>query len=329
MGNFYYNPGVQDRSGELLARGIEKAGDSLADAITKIGQQHAELKGWKALADARGIDTKKLNLEGIKLKVANQEWEQGQADRARVARGYAAQRNVLGDLLGKTQGTFQPNAVAGAITGAGDNGAGGFDLASRMVGQVRPPQLNLSAGNQTILEALNKNRDLLFTPAGQTLFDKITGGMAAQPKQAPQAVDVGGTKMIWDPTTGRMMQPRAVPAPVPQDWQPVMKDVNGVKMYQDKPNGTWKALPLSEQRAGGGQPELSQDGKFFRTGPMDSWKPMPKNQGTEEFLKMFGGGGQPAGDGEPKPKRVRVTGPNGEKGTVEDGEDLPEGWSLE
>lgn len=81
-------------------------------------------------------------------------------------------------------------------------------------------------------------------------------------------------------------------------------------------------------------------------GPKQIW-PLPKEEkpsgGTSSLLTAAMMGASPfaymgqksipptptAPLGPPAPRRLRVKGPNGQKGTVPEGSDLPEGWSLE
>jgi hypothetical protein len=309
-----WNPSEHNRVGELLGRGITDAGTSIADAITDAKQKHDELKGWKTLADAlskdpaNGIDpasVDKMTLSQAKMLPLVAETRRAQVQNAQKQRSQMALRNVFGSLFGQTQP--QPDLTGALMQGRGP-------IANP---PMTPPRLTTAPGNQAILEGLNQNPDALNTPEGAAMGGDVLKGLLAQPKgnYQPSTTMPG---VYVDPATGRPFQPRANAAPIPQDWQPNVKDINGVKMYQDKPNGTWKALPLSEQREGGGQPEMSSDGKFFRTGPMDAWKAMPRTQSTDDFVKLFGGGKpQMATDATDKGKAAAAAAP--EVGEVRQG----------
>jgi hypothetical protein len=52
-----YNPGVVDRSGEIMANGISNAVGSIADTIDLLGQRHRQLKAYQTMAvDGLGMD---------------------------------------------------------------------------------------------------------------------------------------------------------------------------------------------------------------------------------------------------------------------------------
>lgn len=102
MANFYYEPGVQDRRGELLGAGIAAAGENLAAGIQNAVQKHKENKAYAQLAETLGLDPKhstKLDVQVAMLKneitTARQAQQQKQKAQAAQARFFQTRASLM------------------------------------------------------------------------------------------------------------------------------------------------------------------------------------------------------------------------------------------
>jgi hypothetical protein len=293
-----YAPGIQNRAGELLAQGINSGGQAISEAIEDYGRRRDELKGYRQVALAMGLPTEqvdKMSLGQIKGSIMANEFKQGQEQYRQKQEQYqkgqraqAAIKGVLASLLQRTQP--QPD-----LPGTLDLGRG--PLRNPV---MAAPELNASPGSRAMLESLNQNPEAVNGPEGGAMFGEALKGMLTQPKQEPRVIrdEVTGEKAWWEPGTSSM-RPITDKAKIPADWEPTVKSINGVKMFQEGPNSIWKALPLSEQRAGGEDVQYSTDKKFFRTGPQDGWKPVPRSDDEWAGIlkRAVGGGGGNGGGG--------------------------------
>ncbi len=237
-----YDPGIQNRSGELLAAGITEAGRGVSQGIgagiEEYGKRRDELKGYRQVALALGLppdQVDKMSLGEIKGHIMANEIKTQQTMLAQKKQAQAAiapfiqaiQKNLKGggpdmDALMSGQGprAAKPASPLDAVLGAAAN---------------NPLALNTDIGTTALQEALKKG---LTTP------------------KTPQVVDVDGIKMVGDETTGRW---RPVPTPKPvrtPAGAPPIKSPDG-KLYWDYNAMTWKPIsgggdPFSDPRFTGG-----------------------------------------------------------------------------
>jgi ribosomal protein L19E len=252
-----YDPRIQSNVAESILQGGRNRVQSLetiADIITGSIAKSDEAKGYrqvlKALAQdpVNGIDPDtidKMSLGQAKGSIMGAEVRRGQAEARQKQQSQMAFRNAFGSLYRQTQS--QPDLTGALMQGRGP-------IANP---PMTPPQLTTTPGNQAILESLNQNLDALNSLEGGAMAGDVLKGLMTQPKQPPQLVDAGGgVQMVWDPTTGRMMQPRTPEPPkvpgTPQPGGPKMSTVNGTKFYSNDKGVTWHPVttPADESIAG-------------------------------------------------------------------------------
>jgi len=328
-----YNPGITNRSGELLGAGIERGAASLADAIEKIAQQHKELKAQQSMRDAYGellgipkeslekmsaADTRKFNI------VAPIKWEQTKRQSA---------ANAFQGFLTAFQKARQPQTAT--VSRNMDDGTP-YTVPTTTPGLSLPDAFTRAVAANPGVSA---NPDTMSEATG---FVKALTEM--QPKQLPQKFNVGGTDILWNPNTGTDQQVRPQPKTRPDAKEPyniTLKDSAG-KPYDvlfDPTTGkservrtaTGTSMETTQYRAAA-QRLLAREraahdelmsGQLFKSpnlADLQKGYDVAKSASDEFFNGQGGDGGA---------KRVPVTGPNGEKGTVEEGDELPEGWSLQ
>jgi len=223
-----YNPGITDRSGEILEQGIASAGQSIGEAIATYGAKRDELKGYRQIALALGLppdQVDKMSAGEIKGHIMANEIRQ-------------QQQKIL-------QKQKQQAAVGSFMTALAQKRAGGgpdFDRFNAGAGPVKAaPQGTLDA----TLGALAENPLVLNTSVGTAaLSEALKKGMTT-PKTPPQVIDQGGFKFSWEPDTGRT-RPLPVPKPAdsrtPANTDLQTKQVNGKTFYWDEATKAWKPV---------------------------------------------------------------------------------------
>ena len=197
-----YAPGIQNRAGEYWARGIEQAGDSISNAIEEYGRKRDELKGYRQVALAMGLPSEevdKMSLGTIKGKIMANEIVTQRQQLAQRQRAVAAIQPFIAAF--RSNMTPKLNARMPAL---GDTYS---SIASGDVpGDVTPGE----AGPAAALDALAANPDALQTPVGTDAFAAAMKGSMMTPKKQPRVLDIGGTKILWNPDTSWT---RAIMAP--------------------------------------------------------------------------------------------------------------------
>ena len=278
----------KDRRGEILGMGIARAGEALAAGIEEAKRKQKERTAYASLAETLGLDPKKVSKEQVQAALLKDQIMQARAERAQQIRSRSAMQNFFQGLLNQRQApapaTSADRAAAGLLgvnpDEQGSRGAGGD--AGRTGGRLaRAAKQPGNAGRARRGTVRPGHYQEPFDAAKTPTFGTTPGGrfMAIEP--------TGGVRFEPNPPAAKPATPE-----VPSDWQPPVKEIGGVKFDQEKPGGTWKTMPTPEQRTGG-QPEMSADGKFYRTSLLDAWKPVPHGQSMEEFLKVFGEERQP------------------------------------
>lgn len=127
-----------------------------------------------------------------------------------------------------------------------------------------------------------------------------------------QVIDLGeGQRAMFNTETS--VTPLATPKTGKGPTEPLTKEVNGQQFYSGDGGMTWKPVAeLSPQDA-------------LMLGLASQNPALANSPAIQRILNRVGGGAGPATQTQ---ERVRVKGPNGEKGTVFKGSALPEGWSL-
>lgn len=221
MGEFNYNPGVQDRRGELLGAGIERGMDSLAAGIQQAEQKRKENKAYAQLAETLGLDPKHATKQTVQAAILNNEIQTQRQQAQREQKSRAA--------LGQIAQTFL---------------------------SARKPQANITIPplGQTFSRAVGDPGSLLGTPKpGASVSDALAKALAANPdvfndnKSAATALNM--TKMlsqmgdtspqtVSDPNSGAMFVKTA------SGWRPIPKSaitsqpsIISLLSKQDMPDG--------------------------------------------------------------------------------------------
>ena len=193
-----YAPGIQNRAGELLARGIEQGGEAISEAIENYGRKRDELKGYRQVALAMGLPSEevdKMSLGDIKGKIMANEITTQRQQQAQRQRAAAAMQPFIQAFRENMTPKLNPRMPA-----LGDTYT---SIASGDVqGTVTPGE----AGPAAALDALAANPDVMGAPAGADAFTAALKGSMTTPKQQPRVLDIGGTKILWNPDTGRERQ---------------------------------------------------------------------------------------------------------------------------
>jgi hypothetical protein len=106
-----YAPGNENVSGQILARGISSAANSVADTITELGQQHKQAKALRVMAvDGLGMDPDQVDkmslpelqgtLQSVAVKNANAQ-RQAQIEEIQARTNFMNERAGSADALGQ------------------------------------------------------------------------------------------------------------------------------------------------------------------------------------------------------------------------------------
>jgi len=280
---FDLNPTVQNRAGELIAQGVSSAGQSIGDAIAQHKKDLDEKKGWllvgKALAqDPRnGVDpdsVEKMSKGQLQKLAMVSQINQDRQDRQLQL----AQTTAAAELPGAIQQNMQPQPDLMGTLAAGRGPAA---------------QPNMTPGMNAVqasLAALKQNPQAFLTPAGQEVFQNTLKQLDT--KTPTITTDATGRTMAIDPS-GRVQwapnPPRApVNQPVPDNWTPPTKKVNGITYYQSRPGGEFKALPPGEQTGRDLQTKTEGGKTFYRSGDLGTWKEEPEKGDFLGMVKSLG-----------------------------------------
>ena len=285
-----YAPGIQNRAGELMARGIERGGEAISEAIENYGRKRDELKGWKTLGDAIGLDTKGMTASQIKMKVAAREINQPAEEDTQKQADYQDQQTrrkaqdafvagVQGLMADKTNLSLPPIGGA-AVPGVGENQPGMW------AGLARSAQPNRFGGAFADgLITQRRGMDLgsaisagLASPSakGMSMEDFFAAAKAGGNRPPQMVTDPKSGASIWfDADKGTMHQPTAAKTPlfppVPEDWDPPFKQVGGEDMYQPGPGRPFVPVKKKQNAAD----MLAPDEELEAYIPRGSKKPTP------------------------------------------------------
>ena len=309
-----YNPGVVFEGGQLIGQGIDRAAQTIGDAILQHKRDLQEKQGYtqvlKALAsdpnngiDADSID--KMTLGQAKGSIMAAEIRRQQAATRQQQQATAAipgflatygqaQQPTPGNPNVQPPGSLFTSLAGGAVppVATGNQRKPGLDARSALglALQKFAPVLNDPEVRSSIIAATIKNglmpKQPLFTtdPGGRPIAIDPTGRVqwapGGQPKTQPELLDIGGQKVLWDGSTGKMIDttPRASNKPTrdPGDGPTVSKDG---KFYWDENLQAWK--PLSTGKGGD---------IYSRFGPAPTAAPaVPKEGDVVDGYKFKGG----------------------------------------
>jgi hypothetical protein len=233
-----YNPGVQDRSGEILAGGIRNSFDAIGGAITGIAKQKEEAKQItsqnKAIETLLKTGAPQLGIpaEEIDKLLATSPDESPRDRNVRLTttlQGAMTTRELKSRELQDRAARMQ---IAGEIQRQGRQAQGARALIGAMQGGVFNLDAYLQGGGDDaqLIEALSRASSPGKPMPGSRGFDKVT---------------TAAGDLLQDLATGETVDPSKIikPAAAPKSY----------------PGGV----------------EYSKDGKFFRSGPDDEWKAAP------------------------------------------------------
>lgn len=242
-----YDPGVQDRSGILLGAGIADAARSMGAAIEEYGNRRDELKGYRQVALALGLPADQVDgmtLGQVKGHIMANEITQQKAAMQAKQRAQAA----VQPLLQTFARAMQPRTTA-TIAPMGDLN---MDIAGAPGGGPSPVTQTTTPGMSPLdamLSAASSNPEALNTEIGSSALNEVLKRGLVQPKAPPQVLDMAGTKVLFDPSTGRtrqLTQPRpAGPVRTP-DTAPLKKSPDG-KFYWDYQTSAWKPMAAPKE----------------------------------------------------------------------------------
>jgi hypothetical protein len=198
-----YNPGVTDRSGELLGAGIRQAGASIADAIDSIKQQHDKLKATKAMVDAWGGDSSKMNQQQAQAFLL----QKTVVEPARAEQ----EKNRSEQESNKQLGSYLQSAAGAEGAALPNTGPVKDDLMATLM-QGRGPQANMvqspspDALKVQLLNAVKSNPAAFINPRGQELLSGYLQQAAARQT---------GSGVTKDPNSGLFMGRNGQPLNAP------------------------------------------------------------------------------------------------------------------
>lgn len=312
---FSIYPTVQNRSGEIIGASIAGGAATLADDIIQTANSLQEKKGYqtilKALAQdpANGIDP--ATIDNLSFGQAK-----GKVAAAEITR---AQRNRMAGEKAL------PGFLSDIAAGAPNNGPESPDINATLMqgrGPVASPITNRGpdAMKLAIINA-SRNPDILKTEIGQNvLVNAIKLGMV-QPRSPTLSTLPSGRTMAIDPNGRVQFEPNA-PQPRSTGRRPnAAADLTpGDQLFPYTPPGSRTPVPGLYKRVNNGK-------------VVGYWQdPQSQTRGGIDWFSgnvPGGSGGAEPGSAAPAANRVRVTGPNGERGTIEEGDELPEGWTME
>lgn len=211
-----YTPTVQDRTGEFLMRGITGAADNLSEAMKQrkqqsqkaaslrktIGIYNPELKDevqTMGLADLEGY------VAGLGMKAAKDKLAQEQADKERdfnLSKAYFDLQQQLAAQAAAREAAGQ-RFTQGLAARATAGGAPSMDFANTLAGEPQPAR---DVGLADIVQAAGQS-GLALDPerlAPLLRADNLgqRGGRPAPEEPRTVTLD-DGTKVMWNPTTGK------------------------------------------------------------------------------------------------------------------------------
>lgn len=284
-----YNPGVVDRSGEILAQGITGATSSLSDTIERLGALHKQTKAYRTMAvDGLGMDPDEVDnmdlptlqgkLQGVAIKGAADQRKAQIADlmsqaserqnigmwRQAMAAKSNQQESRMGDFNQLMAGAGgggapDPSAATNMMLTGGGIPAGAGDSTS-----LTPQQVQVMMGKA----GLDPDQMAKVASAYKTMG---AGGSGAD--VMPRTANVGGTDVIYNPRTGNFQaKPNPGGAPVATDvldadgnptGQKVIPHANGKGFTVIKPPGSTspKLMPAIDGSTGKPIPGIYADDK--------------------------------------------------------------------
>jgi hypothetical protein len=300
---FSYNPGVTNRSGELLAAGISQAGQNIGAAIAEAKRKHDELKSYSALYQAlsqdptSGLDPNNppKNLAELKMAPIIAEISRGR----KAAQQKQAALGALGRLAGNIRQYMQP--TPGAVTAPG----GPLDTTTPMTEGVTqaPPTPGLSALD-AILKARGESPAIYQDPDAAKEADALQE-MILKGQQTGVTIDPGtGLPVFHSGTSARVVNPAWLtggkantaldrltgPTPPPDITVPEDKEwVRGPTGWEMQAKAKKAAYTDPEKPPTAKAPngyDWVYNGYF--------WEQKAQPQNLEDFVTKFSGGGQPA-----------------------------------
>jgi hypothetical protein len=250
-----YSPGDSDRSGELLAEGIRQGNSKLADLVMGL------FSHWQAKNDAATEKTAR----GVQARAALAKLDPDNADQyhAMSADDALGVASVMPEVLQQSRAKKSQSALSSFFTGVNKDTAPKTVVTSNepmamsrwsMLNPGGSPPMATTPGmtlKDAIISGAMRNPGAMESPVASRMFDGAMRAQMAGSKAPPQLMDLGGTKVIWDSTTGKFIAPRlpnSKPIRSPQDSPPV-KSPDG-KLLWDYASSTWKPI------AGEGKPSF-------------------------------------------------------------------------
>lgn len=282
-----YNPGVANRSGELIAQGIERGKQNAMSVLMWALDRSSKTKEMKSVAKTafpdRAADINKMNLEGVAGFLQGQKVLSDQRTSA-----------LQGALTGQQLQLGQQRLAAGQREEGAQNAMGAaMQQAAPALQQsdfsVLPPGTGMESvirGNVTtqgapsssaLVAAMMRNPQSVNTPAGQAVLGDWMRTQSQVQRGAPEAASVGGIPTIYNRFTGQ---------------------------FEVDPRYKYQAIRdmkvTAAQPAPGSGPLMSPDKKFYWDGK--TWKAVPAKKGpglfdtgTDTAAGPDGGGKDPLG----------------------------------
>jgi hypothetical protein len=206
MANFFYAPGVQDRSGELLAQGIGQGFESLDAAIQKRTEEHKENKAYATLAETLGLDPKHSTKQDVQMAMIRNELLQRQQQRQQQQRAYAA----MGNIPATYQGARTPKANV-TVPPLGSL----YPDAIMNPGKLFQAPTPGASSSDALAQALSKNSDVFYDSNTSKAAMNIAKLLASLGDTSPQVVtEPGSGASFVKSTTGWRPIPRTATGPI-------------------------------------------------------------------------------------------------------------------
>lgn len=253
-----YNPGINDRSGELLAQGIERGKQNALQVLMWAMDRSSKTKELKGIAKTafpeRADEISKMNLEGVGGFLQGQKVLSDQQSAALATQLRQAQ---LGQLQRGAADEASLGQALREAAGSGGTGAQNFSIlppGTGMENVFRGTVQTQGAPNpNAVVAGILRNPGAANTPAGQAVLGDWMRNQQLLQRGGPEAATVGGIPTIYNRFTGAFeIDPRYTAAA--------------------------KASVRPVQTPPGTAPIYSPDRTMYWTGK--EWKPVPQRKGS-------------------------------------------------
>jgi hypothetical protein len=285
-----YAPGISYDGDKYLFQGITSAGDSMAAAIEKAGQQHQLLRSYQSMGKALGWDPKEMakmtpadfegRLKAIGVQhtmddmglndLQKQQLQQTIAQHTQQAQAGKAFQSALAKFAGGRD--IYNNATAGAGGGIPGNTPppvppmpGGMDIFNMGVGSGMDPEKAATIA-QTLQRVQQQQtgkspNDFAFDPAGVRDIPGVgkfipTSKGGGQVVESPEAIQAKAEAQA---------SAKPVPSGIKFKAIPSLTDPTGyaTSVEADTPEGLQQGMALLKQNAGGGAPAPAATPRTF------------------------------------------------------------------